>query len=154
MKLQERYVARSVRFLEVWECRDWRIKCYGLAYRGSTPEPGLIDAAKQFVSGCLPHPATTDQRYGVGFMGVHQGHGSNLVFVDWWANENELYHHACASTPDDPRRFEYVTPSGLMACVWDLAVIGFERQAWIDTVLSAAVPDIERYLTLRLEGSI
>jgi hypothetical protein len=154
MKLQERYAARSIRFIELWRCEDWRIKLYGITYRGSIPDATLIEAAKDLVSGCLPQPAVTDHRYGVGFMGVHQGRGSNLVFLDWWANENELFHHACTSPSGEPGAFEYVTPTGLAACVWDLAVIAFERQAWINTVLSAPAPDVEHYLAMRFEGQV
>jgi hypothetical protein len=154
MNRQERYAARSVRFLELWECGEWRIKLYGIAYRGASPDASLIAAAKDLVISCLPAPATTEQRYGVGFMGVHQGRGSNLVFIDWWANENELYHHACISTPEAPGNFEYVTPTGLTGCVWDIAVIAFERQAWIDSVLSAPSPDVGRYLVARFEGEV
>jgi hypothetical protein len=154
MNRQERYVARSIRFLELWHCEQWRIKVYGIAYRGGIPNSALIGAAKDLATSCLPVPAITEQRYGVGFMGVHQGRGSNLVFIDWWANENELYHHACTSTPEAPGTFGYVTPTGLSACVWDLAVIAFERQAWIEAVLSASSPDVERYLDVRFEGEV
>jgi hypothetical protein len=47
-----------------------------------------------------------------------------------------------------------VTPTGLAACVWDLAVIAYERQAWIDAVLAAPVPDVERYLEITFEGKV
>jgi hypothetical protein len=154
MNRQERYIARSIRSLELWDCGQWRIKLYGIACSGASPTSALIAAAKDLATSCLPVPATTEQRYGVGFMGVHQGRGSNLVFIDWWANENELYHHACTSTAEAPDTFEYVTPTGLTACVWDLAVIAFERQAWIEAVLSAPSPDIERYLDAWFEGDV
>ena len=87
-------------------------------------------------------------------MGVHEGRGSNLVFVDWWAHENELHHHAWVSPEGEFQHFDYVTPAGLAACVWDLAVIGFERQAWIDAALDTSPPDYSRYLDAALEGSI
>jgi hypothetical protein len=154
MNRKERYAARSIRFLELWECGQWRIKLYGIAYRGASPDTALIAAAKDLAASCLPSPAITERRYGVGFMGVHQGRGSNLIFIDWWANENELYHHACTSTPEAPAAFEYATPTGLAACVWDLAVIAFERQAWIDSVLAAPSPDVTRYLDARLEAAV
>ena len=42
-------------------------------------------------------------------------------------------------------------PSGLIAYVWDLAVIGFERQAWIDCVLANQNgPDFKAYLARTL----
>ncbi|HSJ10313.1 MAG TPA: hypothetical protein VK928_10375, partial [Longimicrobiales bacterium] len=118
------------------------------------PDPRLVAAALQLAADVLPQPAVTRTRYGVGFMGVHEGRGSNLIFVDWWARENELRHHAWVSPEGEFRQFDYVTPTGLAACVWDLAVIGFERQAWIDTALVTSHPDFARYLDSALEGSI
>jgi hypothetical protein len=39
--------------------------------------------------------------------------------------------------------------------VWDLAVIAFERDAWLDAVLrNPAGPDVERYLATRLDADI
>jgi hypothetical protein len=154
MDLQESYRARPIRFLELGSCGGWRMKIYGLAYRGDVPRPGLVAAAKVVARRRLPRPARAEGRYGVGFMGVHEGRGSNLVFVDWWANENELFHHVFTSSTDAPERFEYVTPTGLAACVWDLAVIDFERQAWLETVLAAPTPDIDRYLERRFDGVV
>lgn len=66
--------------------------------------------------------------YGVGFVGVHDGRGAIFIFIDFWTAENELRHHVYIASKDQPTPLEYKTPSGLMACVWDLAVIGFERQ--------------------------
>lgn len=154
MDLKEPYAARSIRLLELWQHRGWRIKLYGLSYSGAAPDPRLVHAARRIAAARLPVPAVTAGRYGVGFMGVHQGRGSNLVFVDWWADENELHHHAYTSPSRAPGAFEYVTPAGLAACVWDLAVIAFERQAWIDAVLASPVPDLDRYLEARLEGRL
>jgi hypothetical protein len=154
MLLQERYAARSIRFLALWQCGDWRIKLYGLAYRASSPDDSLIAAARRLFATSLPQPAVTEERCGVGFAAVHQGRGSNLVFVDWWANENELFHHAWVSTPANAGSFTYVSPTGLTACVWDLALIDFERRAWISSVLSPPVASVERYLELRFEGQI
>ena len=42
-----------------------------------------------------------------------------------------------------------------VACVWDLAVIGFEREAWLEAVLSnPRGPDVEAYLARRLSGEV
>jgi hypothetical protein len=56
---------------------------------------------------------------------------------------------------EKPTQLEYVTPSGLIACVWDLAVIGFERRAWIDCVLAnPGGPDVEMYLMQQLNEDV
>jgi hypothetical protein len=155
MRLTEAYAARSVRFLETWEQRGWRMKVYGLAYRGDEPDAELVTAAKRVAERCLPDPAIASDRYGVGFLGVHEGRGTNLVFVDWWANENELRQHAFVSSAAAPLDFVEVTADGLVGCVWDLVVIGFERNAWVAAaLLGPDAPDLERYLACRFEAAI
>ncbi len=152
--VREPYAARSIRFLELWEPGEWRIKVYGITYRGPGPQPALVATAKEVARELLLRAASQEGHYGVGFMGIHEGRGANLVFMDWWAAENELHHHVYLSSPQDPTALEYVTPTGLAACVWDLAVIAFERQAWIDTVLTdPRQSDLEPYLACRFEGA-
>lgn len=95
------YVPRPVRCIEVWAVEGWRIKVYGIAYRGDHPRAELINAAKSQATSSLPQPAYGDGRYGVGFLGVHDGRGANVVFVDWWADENELHHQLFLSPSDE-----------------------------------------------------
>lgn len=91
----------------------------------------------------------------VGFLGVHDGRTANFVFVDWWAHENELYHHVYVSPTDEPSRLSYATPTGLAACVWDLRHMAFERQASLDTVLKGPHPsDVDAYLRLTLNEDV
>lgn len=148
--LQEPYQPRPIRFLELWQEVAWRIKVYGIAYLRLLPRPELLTAAKQIARMQLAS-VQSQSHYGVGFVGVHDGRGANFVFVDYWADENELHHHVYVSPSDQPEALEYVTPSGLVACVWDLRVMWFERQAWVETVLAnPSGPDVERYLLHQL----
>jgi hypothetical protein len=155
IELREPYRARAIRFLEEWSCEGWRLKVYGIAYTGERPRAELIEAAKLIARECLPQPAVDDGRYGVGFVGVHDGRGANFVFVDWWADENELHHHVYTSASGELEKFYYTTPTGLSACVWDLRVQSFERDAWLEEVLRR--PDgaaVERYLARRLNEDV
>ncbi len=129
------YRTRPIRFLELWQHGAWRLKVYGIAYNRSAPRPALIAAAKEVARERLAGISQSAPHYSVGFLGVHDGRTSNFVFVDWWASENELHHHVYVSPVDKPQQLTYETPSGLTACVWDLRVMAFERQAWLDTVL-------------------
>jgi hypothetical protein len=154
-RIGEPYAARSIRFLELWPWQDWMMKVYGLAYDGDEPPSALVAAAKHAAAGCLPRPARTATHYGVGFIGVHAGRGEHLVFVDWWADENELRHGVFVSPAGDPAGLVDVTGTDRIACVWDLAVIEFERRAWIHAVLlDPARPDLDGYLAARFEGRI
>ena len=95
------------------------------------------------------------RHYSVGFLGIHEGRTANFVFVDWWAEENELHHHVYVSSMAAPAELAYMTPTGLAACVWDLRVMAFERQAWIDTVLrNPKGPDFEAYLKQHLNEDV
>ena len=149
LELQEPYAPRPTTFIELWQHGGWKMKVYGISYRRERPRPQLVEAAKRIARERLPS-VTGDETYGVGFLGIHDGRGGNWIFVDWWADENVLHHHLYQSSDQEPERFEYVTPSGLMACVFELRVIVGEQQAWIDTVLAnPAGPGIEAYLERR-----
>jgi hypothetical protein len=155
IKLQEPYATRPIRFLELWQEPGWRLKVYGIAYGRQQPRQDLVEAAKTVIQPRLRQSADDGNHYGVGFVGVHDGRGANFVFFDYWADENELHHHVYVSPSERPEQLEYVTPTGLSACVWDLRVICFERQAWIDTVLAnPAGPDVEAYLACRLSEDV
>jgi hypothetical protein len=130
----------------------WRLKAYGISGRRELPPPAFVDAARDLAQRELPTPAEAPERYGVGFVGVHEGRDGDLyAFVDWWENENELCHRQYVGSND----LQPSDPIGIRACVWDLAVVAFERQAWLDAVLqNLDGPDLDRYLATRLEGEV
>lgn len=150
VKLKNGFRPRPVRFLELFECGPWRIKLYGLTAEHTRLLPELVAAAKELIGTLLPGDLTSAGAYGVGFAGIHCGADSNFVFVDWWANENELHHRVFTSSLDQPLELS-PGKDGLSACVFDLQVIWFERNAWVDKVLANPNnPDLEAYLQKRL----
>jgi hypothetical protein len=149
------YKERPIRFLELWQHAGWRLKVYGIAHGRPAPRPALIEAAKIAARERLAGIPGSMRHYSVGFLGIHDGLTANFVFVDWWADENELHHHVFISPTDNPAQFTYATPTGLVACVWDLRVMAFERQAWLDTVLRRTEgSDFDAYLQQRLNEDI
>lgn len=147
MKLMEQYKPRSVRFLELWQPQNWRIKVYGIVYDGERPEEKLVTAAKEVALAKLQKSAPDTNHYSVGFLGIHQGRGANFVFIDWWADENELHHHVYNNSGDNPDELIYILPDGPSACCWDVAVIAYEREAWVKHILQKPDnPDLESYL--------
>ena len=152
IELREPYEKRPIRFLEEWRHEGWRLKVYGITYRREAgPRAGLIETAKRLAREKLPRPADEGGRYGVGFVGVHDGRGANFVFVGWWADENELHYHVWAAPSGETEDLRYMNEKGPAACVWDLRVVAFERDAWVEEVLArAAGPDVEAYMKRRL----
>jgi hypothetical protein len=155
VKLAEPYRPRPVRFLDLVELDGWRIKVYGIAYEGKQPEEVLVRAALDTARGSLPAPAIAEERYGVGFLGVHQGRGSNFVFLDWWAHENELHHHVWFSSKEAPSALRAAQPGDPIACAWDISVLAHEREAWVAHVLTRFdAPDVEGYLAARMNADV
>jgi hypothetical protein len=145
------YETRPIRFLELWQREAWRLKVYGIAYRRDVPRLELIEAAKAAARSRLAEIDRSMPHYGVGFLGIHDGRTANFIFVDWWADENELHHHVYVSPTAEPSRLTYAPPTCGIACVWDIRVIEFERQAWLATVLkNPQGPNLDKYLQLRL----
>ena len=70
-------------------------------------------------------------------------------------DEDELHHHVFVGPLDRPERLTPATPADLTVCVWDLAVLCFEREAWLSAVLqNPGGPDVEDYRQRRLDGRI
>lgn len=155
IELRESCETRPVRFIEEWRHEGWRMKLYGIAYKREGPRAALAETAKRLARERLPSPAEGEGRYGVGFIGVHDGREANFIFISWWADENELHHHVYAAPSDELADLKYITPTGLIACVWDLRVMSFERDAWIEEVLrNERGPDMEAYMSRRLDGDV
>ena len=151
MKLQETHQPRPIRFLDLWEISGFRMKVYGIAYRRDLPRSKFIKAARKIAEHRLKESASKTNHYGTGYIGIHDGRGAAFVFIDWWADENELHHHVYVFPADKSDEIQYVTPTGLTACVWDMRVMSFERDAWFDNVIANPVgPDLEAYINARL----
>ena len=155
ISLVEPYAPRSVRSFDCLTFDGWRVKLYGIAYRSERPVQALVDAAVAAAQQSLPRPAVTHERYGLGFVGAHDGRGANFVFVDWWANEDELHHHTWLSSKEEPGRLRATGRDDFTACAWDLAVIAHERGAWIRHVLARPLgPDVGAYLADQLHADV
>lgn len=152
------YRTRPIRFLHLAEHNGWRIKVYGIRFREAegpdAPDARIVALAEQAVLPRLPQPAIADDRYGVGFLVVHQGQDRNWLLLDWWYDREILKQRLFSSPLAAP---DAITPAepDLLACTWELAVHGFERQAWIDTVLNNPNgPDVDAYLSRQLNADV
>ena len=154
INLEATYRPRSVRPLGVWKHAGWALKVYGIAETGEYPRPEAIAAAKRAAAQALPRWPRTEHHYGIGFLGVHDAASGCYTFVDWWADDNELHHHAFVASASKPDAFEVVS-GGSAACTWDLAVMGFERDAWVrDVLANPQGPDPARYMSAWLNADV
>jgi hypothetical protein len=136
---------RRISFLELWRPSGWVVKCYGICHRRDRPRTALIGAAKAVANERLREAG--GNHYGIGFLGIHDGRDANVAFIDWWADENELHHHAFVGPTRRPETLRACGGDDLTACVWDLEVIAFERDQWLRHCLRYfPAPHFEAYL--------
>jgi hypothetical protein len=157
VQLSASYRTRPIRFLERWEHEGWRVKVYGISAASARPVPELVEAIKRVAVETLPSPAVDPNRYGVAFLYAHQGrNGGGFASVNWWGNENELFHHQYEAPAGDISDVRSTNETGgSTACVWDLAIIEHERKAWVECVLANDEgPDLDAYLGTVLEADL
>lgn len=82
---------RQIRCVGMAELGGFRLKLITIAAAGEA-HPELVSAAKLVAGRHLRERPTRHEHHGVGFLGVHDGKGSNQVFLDLWINSNELTH--------------------------------------------------------------
>jgi len=131
----------------------WRIKRYRITVDGARGEGPDFEEGTDMLLAALPSPARTEERAGVGFLILHRGRGIDYAVLGWWDRENELPARVAVRERTAGAAWRPARASESF-CVWDLQVIGFERDAYVDTVLrdgdsAAAKAYLERWLELR-----
>jgi hypothetical protein len=138
------YQPRSVTLLRIVSRDEWRLKLYSIALDRAAFDEARFRRGLEMALESLPAPARTTSRPGVGFCILHQGRGADYVVLAWWDRENELPLRVFVSTSADP---EWRPARGSESvCVWDLEVIGFERDAYVRTVLAEPAVPVQAYL--------
>jgi hypothetical protein len=133
------------------EVRGFTIKPYLVA----VDDAGLRLAARHDFSHLLDLalPRHDDANFhGPGFAVLHQGRdGVYLLAATWYAGHN-LTSSTHLVRPGEPAQLEKL-PHDLFACVWELGVYHFEREAWMRTTMFGRGADgFDDYLRARCEG--
>ena len=155
ISLQKKYKQRPIRFIEIWQINGWTIKVYGISCRSEYPKKSnIIDTAKIIALKQLNTITVKSEVYELGFIIVHEAKDGLFVVVDYWTGENMLCNHAYLYN-HTTQSVNYLTPTGLTACVWEIRVINFERNAWVKFILSNPNgPNVSGYLNTTLNEDI
>ena len=139
---------RYLRFLELWEPRDWILKVYLHSAHDVQQSGEYLAKAKIFIEPQLLMAERIEPSHHVGFMILSHGVVSNWVMLDWWSSFN-IYQKIFRAEGMPPVRF-IEAPVDLFQCVYDLRITAFESEAWREHVVEKPNPDLNAYLTRRL----
>lgn len=138
------YQPRAIRFQRLVPHAGWTIKLYSIAHGGRAFDEAPFASGLRMALDALPAPARTQARPGVGFAILHQGNGCDYAVIAWWDRENELPLRVFVRDGVEPS-FRAARGSESI-CVWDLEVIGFERDAYVRTLLADPAREASEYL--------
>ncbi|WP_416150753.1 isochorismatase [Salipaludibacillus sp. HK11] len=132
--VKEKYVPRPIRFIELWEIEGWKIKVYGISTKKEYPDKNNIVLGKKIAVEQLNNIEIQTEIYQLGFIIIHETQEGVFILIDYWTGENMLCNHAFYKDYNSTT-ISYLTPTGLTACVWELRIINFERNAWVEHIL-------------------
>jgi hypothetical protein len=156
-----RYRQRQVHFLGIEEHDGWAIKLYLIIAEGRRREEGewLLSRHARLLLAALPEAGSTDApdltngRHAI--LIVHAGERANWYLMVWWVNGDTLRQRMFRGARQDATMLEDISDLGLIGRVWELAILDFERRAWIETMNPEnGAPDPRAYLATALTGTV
>ena len=152
------YQPRRVKSLGVQNIAGFQLKTYAVFRQDDVFDPVRFERGLKRAVEELPSPPATHARPGAGFVIFHQGATGDYVVLCWWDNQNELPTRVFVrdGTGGGEGQIQW-RPARLHEsfCVWDLAIMWFEREAYIASALTGADNGLEKYLNhVRADGVV
>jgi hypothetical protein len=150
------YQLRPIRFIELMEYDGWKIKLYSISSLAEFVSGAKIEKAKQHLGKWLELSQANElETYQVATLILHECKEGCFVVINWWIDENMLQHYVYLAGKEDPENFKLFSDKGIVTCVWESAVIWFERNAWVKHILmKSEKPDFEAYLHEQLNQDV
>lgn len=153
MKFKSPYHTRPTRFLQIIDHREWKIKLYSISIKNERISQINIDEALGYLDEWLSKSKLYDlENYKIATLILHEAKEGCYAIINWWIDENMLQQFVYLKTG---KEFELYSDRGIITCVWEMAVLWHERNAWIQHVLKKNEnPDIGSYLNDHLNEDI
>lgn len=134
---------------------DYRLKRYELRAPSVADGPRLSDDEwKALLRMALPS-VHEEREHRVGFAILHYAVDGNYLLASRWYGGNMLKHESFTLLSSaEGWRLSSLLDSRIIACVWELEVIAFERNAWVRTAMSRGGTELalEHYLDTTFAG--
>lgn len=145
----DKYKPRQATFLKIHEAGDWRVKIYTLTQHEQFTSYDILDRVLDMIPAWIKNGGNQDlSNYKIATLIVHEANEGIFSILNWWVDENMLQNQVYLTSPEESAGFESISDSGIAFCVWELAIVWHERNAWIKHVLkNPEKPQFEAYLT-------
>jgi hypothetical protein len=131
-----KYQPRPVRFLQLYQVDGWQVKIYSISVLSERVSQANLDLALQELSGWLKSAAIYElDTYKIATLILHEGKEGCFAIVSWWIDGNMLQLFVYLADRAAPGLFRRYSDQGIVTCVWEMEVLWFERNAWIECVL-------------------
>lgn len=148
------YKPRNTEFKRLLTINNWTVKVYTITNRSRFESAVTLQSALAKLPEWLEKSKTLGfETYGIAFLIVHEGTDGVWTLINWWTGGEILQSLTYYTDFDIPTEFQTRLQEGFMACVWELAVITFERAMWIEHILKKAhQPDFNTYFEKTLSN--
>ncbi|ACT08473.1 conserved hypothetical protein [Dickeya chrysanthemi Ech1591] len=146
------YQKRSVEFLGVLSVGRDKLKVY---YLKSQKQPHQVPS-REMQQAWLEQGIGVDDfpsDHHVGFAIFHHADDGVYLLISTWCDANMMRHRVFSI--DDAGKLHSLEQTKIIACVWELEVMFYERNAWITQVMVSEMlePDnVQRYLAEGYNG--
>lgn len=153
MQFKSSYKPRYISFLEIHEITDWKVKIYSISTNKATINPSKLKLAKQKLASWLFNCKTSEfKSHEHATLILHQGETDFFAVLTYWLDENMIQ---ICSYKLEGDAFKLISENGCITCVWELAVIWHERNAWVKHILMQPnEPNFNAYLDAQLNQSV
>lgn len=142
----DQYHPRTAWFEEIVDCGPAKIKLSIIQAHERPLSPQMRALVHEKIASAGDRLASSPH-LGAGFSVLHEGEQGIWLLLHWWLEGGISTQVLWRSDIRGDISFADADPL-LMACVWELGIINFERLAWMDTVMSGA--STSDYLTRTL----
>jgi hypothetical protein len=148
------YQKRRIEFRQIVGANTWQIKVYTISYKDKFESVEVLENAIANLPNWLETTKSPNfETYKIAFLIVHEGRDGVWNILSWWTGENMLRSVTFCTSAAMPKEFVMTPQTGGMVCVWELEIVEFERQMWIEHILKKAdKPDFTGYLEQKIDG--
>ncbi|MCQ4084254.1 hypothetical protein NGB36_27675 [Streptomyces sp. RB6PN25] len=144
------YSTRSVRTLRPESLGGWTVKRYAVSSLRDAPPSEVLDFARLGVRMSLPEPCADVPAHA--FSVVHEDEDGCYVVVGWWSRNRLILHTRTWIAGWDNLTAPVEAPAHATACIWEMAAMAHERDAWVRHVVRPERPDHAAYLSSSIQG--